>query len=258
MVLTNQICSSVRFSARQYSEIDSALNRSPHPLNRRAAVLALLYEQEGDLRVLLTTRSKELRTHAGQTALPGGRVDAVDSSVIEAAFREANEEVDLPLNSPSIHTICTLEPFFSLHMLVVTTVVALLTDVSVLGNLKPSENEVSRIFSHPLEALLNPELVRNDPLALPGSEDWIYEPELHHTSDSAHGKLNMYRNHRFRSVGSPIKGLTSDILIKVAEIAYARKTEYERYAPGQIHGYDALTKFLQQLDHQTANQTTAH
>jgi len=31
-------------------------------------VLVLLYEREGALRVLLTTRSKELRSHPGQTA----------------------------------------------------------------------------------------------------------------------------------------------------------------------------------------------
>ncbi|KAI9573995.1 hypothetical protein HD554DRAFT_2012754, partial [Boletus coccyginus] len=35
-----------------------------------AAVLVLLYEKEGEPRVLLTTRSKLLRTHPGQTALP--------------------------------------------------------------------------------------------------------------------------------------------------------------------------------------------
>ncbi|KAF9265630.1 hypothetical protein L218DRAFT_860510, partial [Marasmius fiardii PR-910] len=213
-----------------------------------AAVLALLYEQEGKLRVLLTTRSKQLRTHAGQTALPGGRVDAVDRDAVEAAFREANEEVNLPLNCPSIYTLCTLEPFFSLHMLVVTPVIALLTDISVLDKLQPSEVEVSRIFSHPLQAFLDPSLVKSDALAPAGSEDWIYEPELHHTSDSAHGKLEMYRNHRFRSIGSPIKGLTSDILIKVAEIAYAQTPQYERYAPGQIYGYDALTKFVKQCE----------
>ncbi|KAJ8079144.1 hypothetical protein PM082_013432 [Marasmius tenuissimus] len=143
-------------------------------------------------------------------------------------------------------------------MLVVTPVVALLTDTSILDSLQPSENEVSRIFSHPLEAMLDPSLVRNEPLATPGSEDWIYEPELHHTSDTPHGKLSMYRNHRFRSTGSPIKGLTSDILIKVAEVVYNRTTVYERYAAGQIHSYEALTKFVQQLDHQAAMQATAH
>lgn len=52
--------------------------RSSEPGGKLAAVLVLLYEKDGELRVLLTTRSKKLRTHAGQTALPGGRVDEED------------------------------------------------------------------------------------------------------------------------------------------------------------------------------------
>jgi len=52
------------------------------------AVLVLLYERpggRGGLRVLLTTRSKELRSHPGQTALPGGKVDKTDAGVVETA-----------------------------------------------------------------------------------------------------------------------------------------------------------------------------
>jgi len=55
------------------------------PRSRLAAVLVLLYEDQGKLRVLLTTRSKALRTHAGQTALPGGRVDETDKNFVETA-----------------------------------------------------------------------------------------------------------------------------------------------------------------------------
>jgi peroxisomal coenzyme A diphosphatase NUDT7 len=50
-----------------------------------AAVLVLLYEQAGVLRVLLTTRSKLLRAHPGQTALPGGKVDEKDRDFVETA-----------------------------------------------------------------------------------------------------------------------------------------------------------------------------
>ena len=56
-----------------------------HPRSRLAAVLILLYEEAGELRVLLTTRSKALRSHPGQTALPGGRVDETDRDFIETA-----------------------------------------------------------------------------------------------------------------------------------------------------------------------------
>jgi hypothetical protein len=50
----------------------------------------VLYERpatggRGGLRVLLTTRSKELRSHPGQTALPGGKMDKTDAGVVETA-----------------------------------------------------------------------------------------------------------------------------------------------------------------------------
>ncbi|KAF7331527.1 Nudix hydrolase domain-containing protein [Mycena kentingensis (nom. inval.)] len=224
------------------------LSHFPH--KRLAAVLVLLFEEAGELRVLLTTRSKSLRTHAGQTAFPGGRADDTDADLIQTAFREAHEEVALPLMSPDIHTLATLPPFVSLHKLVVTPVVALLTEPALIGTLKASENEVAAIFSHPLEAILDPLLAAKEKLVERGGEDWIYETELHNTTVSAVPLLNnaMYRMHRFRSVASPIKGLTADILIMVAEIAYGREPSYERWAEGQPRGFAAYCEVLGLLD----------
>jgi 8-oxo-dGTP pyrophosphatase MutT (NUDIX family) len=45
--------------------------------------------------VLLTQRSAHLNDHAGQIAFPGGKIDATDASPLEAALREAEEEVGL-------------------------------------------------------------------------------------------------------------------------------------------------------------------
>jgi 8-oxo-dGTP pyrophosphatase MutT (NUDIX family) len=58
----------------------------------RAAVLVLLYERagRGGLHVLLTTRSKELRSHPGQTALPGGKMEQSDAGVVETAVRASS------------------------------------------------------------------------------------------------------------------------------------------------------------------------
>ena len=67
--------------------------RPPHLASKVGAVLILLYERAGRIHVLLTTRSKELRSHPGQTALPGGKVDKEDSNAIETA-----------VSSPSIHS----------------------------------------------------------------------------------------------------------------------------------------------------------
>ena len=59
--------------------------RSSVPRSKRAGVLVLLYEKNNVLRVLLTTRAKTLRTHPGQTALPGGKMDETDEDIIETA-----------------------------------------------------------------------------------------------------------------------------------------------------------------------------
>ena len=73
-----------------------------------AAVLVLLYERpggRGGLRVLLTTRSKELRSHPGQTALPGGKVDKSDAGVVETAVSFYSSK--LP---PHLHTYFIIAP----------------------------------------------------------------------------------------------------------------------------------------------------
>jgi len=219
---------------------------SSQSASKLAAVLVVLYERAGGLRVLLTTRSKALRSHPGQTALPGGKIDEADGNFVQTAYREAYEEVALPLDCPHIHTICILEPFLSKYKLLVTPVIALLTDLSVLDNLKASDAEVDHIFDHPLEALLDPTLASKEPLVAIGSEDWPYEVEYHNSSDTPLPWLGdvVYRMHRFRSMASPVKGLTADILIKAAEIAYGEDPTYERYASTQPVGFSAIRHLL--------------
>ncbi|KAG7089813.1 hypothetical protein E1B28_011462 [Marasmius oreades] len=245
-----------------------------HPSPRLAAVLVLLHHHPhpesdgGHLRVLLTTRSKSLRTHPGQTALPGGRKEDEDGDLIYTALREANEEVGLPIpeeyyrryshsvqnsktvgTTNSIRILCTLEPVLSLHKLIVTPVVAFLEDPAILDTLQPSEGEVSRIFTYPLEAILDPTVLiqLKEPLVDKGTEDWPYDEDLHHYDDHIVTSLDNtpYRYHRFRSSASPVTGLTSDILIKAATIAYhPRRTSYVPSAPDQVVGYDFVQLIL--------------
>jgi coenzyme A diphosphatase NUDT7 len=94
-------------------------------------------------------------------------------------LREAHEEVALPLSSPHVHPLCLLRPFLSLNKLWVTPVVSLLSNTTVLDSLVASPDEVERIFTHPLNALLDPSLARDEPLVEIGSEDWPYDDELH-------------------------------------------------------------------------------
>ncbi|KAH8094452.1 NUDIX hydrolase domain-like protein [Cristinia sonorae] len=221
---------------------------STRPKSRLAAVLVLLYETAGQLRVLLTTRSKSLRTHPGQTALPGGKVDESDVDLTHTAYREAFEEVGLPLNTPHLHAICTLRPFISSSKLLVTPIVAFLDDPSLLNDLKPCEGEVEHIFTHPLEAILHPALIAQEPLAVKGGEDWPYEADFYNPSDVELPWLgnSSYRMHRFRSSASPIKGLTAEILIMTATIAYDRPPTFEQYALRQFVRINDVLRILDQ------------
>ncbi len=60
-----------------------------------AAVLIALVRRAEGLSVLYTERSPDLRSHSGQIAFPGGKVDPTDRDVADAALREAWEEVSL-------------------------------------------------------------------------------------------------------------------------------------------------------------------
>ncbi|KAG8908505.1 hypothetical protein FRB99_005864 [Tulasnella sp. 403] len=238
-----------------------------HPKPRFAAVLVLLYLRDGKLRVLLTTRSKALRSHPGQAALPGGKSDEEDETPVWTALREASEEINLPLPpiplAAHIHILTQLPTHLSLFKLFVTPVVAYLSRPDlVLPALDANQAEVSGIFDHPLEAFLDPEILShsNEKLS-PRGDDWIYPEDLHvslfvpppsahspaspqNTSDLTWLNHSTYRMHRFRSVSTPIKGLTADILILAAQIAFSREPEYERWAPSQSHGFEPAIAFV--------------
>jgi len=69
---------------------------------KRAAVCVILTDDgEGGAALILTLRAKHLNAHSGQYALPGGRVEAGESAV-EAALREAREEINLDLAQDTI------------------------------------------------------------------------------------------------------------------------------------------------------------
>ncbi len=62
----------------------------------RAAVLVPIWEDGADLRLVLTRRPDDMRTHAGDVVFPGGIIEPGDDGPVGAALREAWEEVGLP------------------------------------------------------------------------------------------------------------------------------------------------------------------
>ncbi len=72
---------------------DSSGIRRPRG-GRRAGVL-MLFTNESDPLVTVIERATTLRRHAGQVAFPGGAMEPADHTVVDAALREAEEEVGL-------------------------------------------------------------------------------------------------------------------------------------------------------------------
>ena len=65
---------------------------APESSHRRAAVVIAIVENDGVQGIWLTKRQPTLRSHSGQWALPGGRIDAGETEQ-QAALRELSEEV---------------------------------------------------------------------------------------------------------------------------------------------------------------------
>jgi 8-oxo-dGTP pyrophosphatase MutT (NUDIX family) len=68
---------------------------APEDADRRSAVLVLFGEAPAGPDVLLIERAHDMRSHAGQPAFPGGRIDDGDDGAVAAALREAAEETGL-------------------------------------------------------------------------------------------------------------------------------------------------------------------
>jgi 8-oxo-dGTP pyrophosphatase MutT (NUDIX family) len=120
------------------------------PVLRRAAVLIPIVRRPEGLTVLLTQRTEHLTNHAGQVSFPGGRAEEDDSSPIETALRETQEEIGLMRRHVEI--VGVLPDHVTASAYVVTPVVGLVTPPF---DLTAESNEVAAIFEVPLRFLMD-------------------------------------------------------------------------------------------------------
>lgn len=107
-----------------------------------------------DLDVLLLARAASLRSHPGEVAFPGGRVDPGDADPIAAALREAREETGLdPSGVDVLGTMPAVPLAFSRHL--VTPVLGWWRDRSPVRVVDRAES--AAVFRVPVADLLDPE-----------------------------------------------------------------------------------------------------
>ena len=119
--------------------------------------------------VILTLRREHLRTHAGQVAFPGGRLDAGEDAV-QAALREAQEEI--LLDPAEVDVVGPIEPYRTVTGYVVTPVLATIPPDLPL---QPHEHEVADWFEAPLDFLIDPSNQQRRSALFQGVERHYYE-----------------------------------------------------------------------------------
>lgn len=116
---------------------------------RDAAVLIGVMDRPDGASVLLTRRTDHLKTHSGQVAFPGGRIDPEDDGPVAAALREAEEEVGLAPGN--VEVISRMPDYSSGSGFRIAPVLALLHPPF---ELRPEPGEVADIFEVPLSFLM--------------------------------------------------------------------------------------------------------
>ncbi len=117
---------------------------------RAAAVLVPLVEHEAGVTVLLTRRADTLRSHTGQVAFPGGRMDAGETPW-EAALREAEEEIGLDRSHVTLAGLSSNYQTGSGY-----DIVPVIGFVTPGFKLTPNPDEVADVFEAPFAFLMDP------------------------------------------------------------------------------------------------------
>ena len=117
-----------------------------------AAVLVILLEDVQDqLKMVLTKRSLQLPTYAGDYSFPGGMKDDTDSGLKATAIREVKEELNLA--EPHYEIIGQLDDFNDRYGHLVRSFVARMTEEDFKKYYKISSTEIADIYYFDLREL---------------------------------------------------------------------------------------------------------
>jgi 8-oxo-dGTP pyrophosphatase MutT (NUDIX family) len=162
---------------------------------RPAAVLMAVIDRPQGASALLTLRPNTMADHAGQVALPGGKIDTIDANAIAAALREAEEEVGL--SRDAVEIIGLGAPYITGTRYHITPVIGLVSGDFVAW---PDPGEVAAVFEAPLGLLMNP-------------SSYVMGEAMYR------GKLRRY--YEIRHAGQRIWGVTAGILRGLCDTLYA-------------------------------------
>jgi len=141
-----------RIVANIAGEITPELRAVLERPGRAASVLLALLERPAGLTVLFTERAAHLKDHAGQISFPGGRIAAAGETAVDAALREAYEEIGL---APSdVDVLGSLDELLTGTGFSIMPVVGYVARASFVA--KPDADEVAGVFEVPLDFILDP------------------------------------------------------------------------------------------------------
>jgi 8-oxo-dGTP pyrophosphatase MutT (NUDIX family) len=129
----------------------SVWERAGVAATKPAAVLVPVVDRP-EPAVILTMRTAELPSHAGQIAFPGGKIDQGDQGPLAAALREAQEEVGL--DHRLVEPLGFLDLYLTFSGFRILPVVA---RVAPGYELTLNASEVADAFEVPLDFLMGPE-----------------------------------------------------------------------------------------------------
>ncbi|WP_421857536.1 CoA pyrophosphatase [Oricola sp.] len=137
---------------------------------KEAAVLIPIIDRPDGPSVLLTQRTEHLRTHSGQIAFPGGRIDPEDGTAEFAAIRECEEETGI--GRDHVEIVGRLPDYIAGSGFRIAPFLSVLRPGY---NLVPNPDEVEAVFDVPLAFLMDTANHRHGSRVLGGKERHYYE-----------------------------------------------------------------------------------